>query len=92
MTEGQHKEIMAGIQRITERQDNHEKNDDARFNAIPSKEDMKTVVEDTMKEVLFSTSKWTYRAIIVIAVLFGSLLTIGGGFKLVLGWFGFIKQ
>ncbi len=81
-------EVLKGI---STRQDNHEKNDDNRFNAIPSKDDMRAVVETTMKEVLFSGSKWTYRAIIVIAVLFGSILTIFGGFKAILMWFGFQK-
>lgn len=97
--DAKHKEIMDVLEQqnqvlkgISTRQDNHEKLDDERFQKIPTTEDIEKVVEATMKKVLFSSSKWTYRGIIVIAVLFGSLAAIGGGLKVVLAWFGFSKM
>lgn len=91
-----HKEILAILEKqnemlkgISSRQDKHEQADTERFESIPNKVDIKEVVEETMKEVFYSGSKWTYRTIIVVAVIFGSLIAIGGGLKMVLAWFGF---
>lgn len=84
------------------RQNDHEKIDKERFDQIPvkpteeevlrQKQEFEESVERVMKKVLFSGSKWTYRAIIVVAILFGSIITIGGGLKWLLALIGFTRS
>lgn len=60
---------------------------------IMSKEELKKVVRDvvqeTMKEILFTTGKGTKAVIITLAVVIGSLAVIGGGIKWILGFIGY---
>ncbi len=96
--ESKHKEIMETLEKqnemlkgISSRQDKHEANDDARFNAIPSKNELEVLMEDTMRKVFFGLSKGTYGWIKILAVIIGSLAVIGGGLKWLIGYFGFTR-
>ncbi len=79
-------QMMMDIQKVAnQRFDDHAQAD------LDFQDSIDARVEKAMKNVLFGSGKWTYRAIIVIAVIVGSLITIGGGFKMLLSWLGFTK-
>lgn len=97
--EQKHKEIMDTLKAIALRIDDHEVLDTKRFSEVvtkptpeeiqKNKEEFEESVQNAMTKALFSTSKWTYRTLIVVAIIFGSLATIGVGLKTILGWVGF---
>lgn len=48
-------------------------------------------IEQAMKKAIYGGSQWGYKALIVTAVIVGSLITIFGGFKWFLGIIGFTR-
>lgn len=49
-------------------------------------------IQASMKKAIYGTSKWAYGALLVTAVVVGSLITIFGGFKTILAWLGFTRM
>ena len=70
----------------------HSIDDDIRFAKLATKEDikeMKDAFDDfvTALRVFKNTSKWGYRTLLVLASVIIAVVSIGGGFKTITGWF-----
>lgn len=94
-----HKEIMDTLKDISDKMKNHEDLDNKRFANVVTKPTEREIkeqqlaleisVENAMKKAISDSGKWSYRALIVVAVIFASITTILVGFKTILGWIGF---
>lgn len=64
-------------------------NIESTITTLATKEDIENIVRNTMVDVLFKAGRGTKAVIITLAVIFGSVAVIGGGFKWLLGFIGF---
>ncbi len=48
-------------------------------------------IEQAMKKAIYGGGRWSYQALIVIAVIVGSVITIFGGFRWFAGLLGFTR-
>lgn len=57
---------------------------------LATKEEIATIVRDTMLGVLKETGRVTKLTLITVATIVGAIVVIGGGLKWLLGLFGFM--
>ena len=67
----------------------HMEDDKRAFAERPTKEEMKTIVHEALVDFFTSKGILTKNILVTIATIVGALIVIGGGFKWLIGLFGF---
>jgi hypothetical protein len=85
-------DILEATQAVSVALQAHTEEDNKRLENLATKDDIKEMQEafnDFIKalKVFRSTSKWGYRALLVVSSVVIAVVTIGGGFKTIIGWF-----
>lgn len=85
-------DILNATQAVSAALQAHTEEDNKRFENLATKDDIKEMQEafnDFIKalKVFRATSKWGYRTLLVVSSVVIAVVTIGGGFKTIIGWF-----
>ena len=84
-----HTEIDRKIGALIQWQEDHAEEDRKLFEERPTKDEMKEIVHAALVSFFTSKGALTKNFLVTTAVIIGALAVIVGGFKAVLGWFGF---
>lgn len=84
-----HQEILKRLDRQDENFRLHSIQDEVDFSQRPTKDEMKQIVHDALIEFFATKGTLTKNVLLTTAMIIGALVVIAGGFKWLIGIFGF---
>ena len=83
-------DLREALGEIRQWQIDHQEADMREFAQRPTKDEMKNIVHDALVDFFTNKGLLTKNVLVTTAMIVGALVVIGGGFKWLLGLFGFI--